>query len=200
MSLRHVPPSSQGVNPTRPVPDPRPDSLSHNKLARPSSGTGRAPYAPVMSNRVILLACVLALLGCGAPTAPTPQDELVQARARWEEQKLESYRFELTRSCYCVLGGRSMTVTVEQDEVAAAEYTDSGAAIERELLSYVPTVPDLFDLIADGLSRPMARFVASYDPVAGYPTRIQLDYSAAAVDDEMTIVVRNLVALREVSR
>lgn len=142
------------------------------------------------------LAWVLVLAGCGAPTGPNPQDELAAARARWEAQRLDGYQFELTRMCLCVLGGRVVTVRVEGGAVAEASYADSNTAVEAALRSYLPTIPDLFDLIEDALEQGAARVTAQYDAVAGYPTRIELDYSLTAIDDEFTYLVAKLEAAR----
>jgi len=146
-----------------------------------------------------MLAPIAFVAACGAPTGPSPREEFDRARARWEAQGLVSYQFELTRSCYCVLGGQTMKVEVAGGVVVGAEHLDSGIGIDTELFSYIPTIPDLFDLIEDAVGRPMARFFASYDPSLGYPTRIELDYAAEAVDDESTIVIRNVIPAREAS-
>ncbi|MGQ0702001.1 MAG: DUF6174 domain-containing protein [Gemmatimonadales bacterium] len=143
---------------------------------------------------------VLALAACGAPTGPSPQDELAAARARWEAQRMDSYEFELTRMCLCIFGGRVVTVRVEAGAVAAANYADSNTAVEAALLSYLPTIPDLFDLIEDALEQHAARVMVQYDASTGHPTHIELDYSLMAIDDEFTYEVAKLVPLREAVR
>lgn len=141
---------------------------------------------------VVSLTLLLAGGACGAPTAPSDADSLAAARARWNAQSGPSYSYQVDRSCECVLGGRRMTVTVSRGAVISAEYVDSGSPVDAALLGYVLTVPDLFDMIQDALDRKAAYLAVTYDPIYGYPTRIQVDYSANAVDDEMTLNVRNL--------
>jgi hypothetical protein len=141
----------------------------------------------------LLLAVLFTAAGCEAPTAPGRLDNLVAARARWSAQGAEAYTYEINRSCFCVLGGRRMTVTVQNGAVSGAEYLDSGTAVEAALLTYVPTIPDLFDLIERALEGSPAYFFASYDSGYGYPTRIEIDRSANAIDDEEAISARNLV-------
>jgi hypothetical protein len=85
-----------------------------------------------------------------------------------------------------------MTVTVQNGAVSGAEYVDSGNPVEAALLTYVPTIPDLFDLIERALEGAPAYFFASYDSGYGYPTRIEIDRSANAIDDEEAISARNL--------
>jgi hypothetical protein len=140
-----------------------------------------------------LLLLGLAAAGCEAPTAPGDRGLLAEARARWQAQAGDSYTFELSRGCFCVLGGRQMRVTVKGGVVTWAEDLDSGAAVEQDLLSYLQTIPDLFDLIQDALDRKVASFWVEYDPTYGYPTLIQIDYSATATDDEIAYTVQGLV-------
>ncbi len=146
---------------------------------------------------LLLLAGALTAASCAAPTAPGEHGELVEAKARWRAQGSNSYSFELNRGCFCVLGGRRLTVTVRDGGVVGADYLDSGGGpVDTALLTYVPTVPDLFDLIQDALDRKVAWFSADYDPTYGYPTRIEIDYSANVADDEIAITARDLQILR----
>ena len=136
-----------------------------------------------------------AVTACEAPTAPGERDSLTQARARWRALGSASYSYEVNRSCFCLLGGRHMTVRVEGGSVAAAEFEDSGLTVEASLLSYVPTVEDLFDLIEEALDQKAAYLLATYDPSYGYPTRIEIDYSATVRDDEVAISARDFLPL-----
>lgn len=150
-----------------------------------------------MTSRVLLVLALLATgTACEAPTAPGERDDLASARARWTASGADSYTYDVNRSCFCVLGGKSVTVTVQNGGVVSASLAESGSQVDNALLTYVPTVPDLFDLIEDALSRNPAFFSATYDPTYGYPTRIEVDYSANAVDDETAISTRNLVLTR----
>lgn len=141
------------------------------------------------------LALLLVGVGCEAPTAPGERDSLVEARARWLARGSQSYSYDVNRNCFCLLGGRRMSVTVRDGAVVSAELLDSGDDVEAGLLSYVPTVADLFDLIEDALDRNAAYFVAEYDQTFGFPTRIEIDYSSSAADDEIAISARDLLPL-----
>jgi len=138
----------------------------------------------------------LLLLGlatsCESPTAPGDRSLLAEARATWQAHNRDSYSFELNRNCFCVLGGRRMTVSVRAGVVVGADYLDASGPVEPTLLSYIPTVPDLFDLIQDALDRNAASFLAEYDRDLGYPTRIEIDYSATTADDEVAFSLRSL--------
>lgn len=153
-----------------------------------------------MIKKLLCSALLLTAAGCEAPTAPGNLDGLANARARWSAQGILGYTYELNRSCFCVFGGRRMTVTVENGAVTGADYLDSGAAVEAALLTYVPTIPDLFDLVESALAGSTAYFFASYDSEYGYPTRIEVDYSANAIDDEIAISARSLTATGQRAR
>lgn len=144
-----------------------------------------------MTRRMLILAALAGLTACEAPTAPGDRDNLAEARARWQAHGSLNYTFELTRECFCLLGGRHMAVSVRNGAVTGAEYLDSGEAVELTLLTYVLTVPDLFDLIEQSLDQRPAYFAASYDPNLGYPLRIEADPLANAMDDEFAITIRN---------
>lgn len=148
------------------------------------------------TRRVLLAGLLLAAGACADSTAPGPQGQLDAGRARWLAQGGDSYTVEINRGCFCVLGGRRMTVTVKNGAVVGADYLDSGGAVEATLLTYIPTIPDLFDLIQDAINRKPASFLAIYDPTYGYPTRIEIDYSASVADDELAIAAGNLVVDR----
>jgi hypothetical protein len=167
--------------------------LRGNRFQNRPPGTSRADQEPIMAMRSFAVGALL-LLGtaCEAATAPGEGDNLALARARWEQKGGESYSYVVTRSCFCVLGGRTVSVTVKNGVVSAAEYSETGGPVEATFLTYVATVPDLFDLIQDALSRNPAYFSATYDPVFGYPTRIEVDYSSNAVDDEVALSARDL--------
>ena len=154
----------------------------------------------MMSSRHRLLPALLLLAaGCADPTAPGEQGQLDAARARWRAQGGDSYTVEISRSCFCVLGGRRVTVTVTNGAVVGADYLDSGGPVETALLTYIPTIPDLFDLIQDALDKNPASFLAIYDPTYGYPTRIEIDFSATVADDELAITARDLLLARSLA-
>ena len=142
------------------------------------------------SRLFLTLATVLA--ACAAPTAPGERDQLAEARARWQALGSSSYSYELDQGCFCVGAGRAMVVTVENGSVVDAEYVGTGDAVEHTLIGYLPSIPDLFDIIEDALNANAASFAATYNELYGYPTRIEIDYSATAIDDERVILARNL--------
>jgi uncharacterized protein DUF6174 len=142
----------------------------------------------------------LLLSACDSTTGPHAVDQLADARARWLAQGGDSYTYVLTRDCLCVLSGREISVTVENGQVVAATDAVSQLAVESAFLSYLQTVPDLFDLIDDAILRDVAAFMVSYDGTYGYPTRIEIDYSAAVADDEISFTASNLSLSQSLSQ
>jgi uncharacterized protein DUF6174 len=138
------------------------------------------------------LPLLILFAACDSPTAPDELQQLADARALWQAQGGDSYTYELTRQCFCVLSGRRVTVTVEHGAVVGAEYADLKTPVEAALLTYLQTVPDLFDLIEDAQTRKVASFMASYHAIYGYPTHFEIDYSATTADDEITFTARDL--------
>ena len=131
-----------------------------------------------------LLALTLALGACESPMAPDPRAELEAARALWAAHGGGWYSFTLSRECFCVLSSRPIDITVENGAVAWAQYGDSKTPVETAWLSYLQTVPDLFDKIDDAITRKAASLSTTYDPIYGFPSRIAIDYSATTADDE----------------
>ena len=156
------------------------------------------PAGTMRSSRLLLIAVLLA--GCDSATSANELDQLAVARARWLAQGGDAYTYLLTRECLCVLSGREVSVSVVNGQVVSATDPSSQLAVESALLSYLQTVPDLFDLIDDAILRDVAAFMVTYDATYGYPTRIEIDYSAAVADDEISFTARDLSLSHAIAR
>lgn len=111
---------------------------------------------------------------------------LAQARARWREHALRSYRFRLRVVCFCPARGEAHVIRVRRGKPHGA----SGAE------TLVDTVPEMFRRIAHALDDPKAGDVsAKYDPVLGYPREVSLDPIKNAIDDELSWSASRLKAL-----
>ncbi len=174
-------------------------AASNKELERRFRGTASATY-PGMRVRPWLLAFPLALLACESATGPDPQAQLVTARGLWQAHGSGWYTFKLSRACFCVLSGREIEISVENGSVVWAQYTDSKNPVEAAWISYLQTIPDLFDKIEDAITRKAASLSVSYDPVYGYPTKITIDYSATVADDEETYTASDLTLGQAVHR
>ncbi|MFN2315760.1 MAG: DUF6174 domain-containing protein [Gemmatimonadales bacterium] len=146
-------------------------------------------------HRVVPVAgLALAALGCDALTGPSQTDRLAEAVLRWDTAAYPSYEFEMMRHCYCGLVdvGQRVTVTVVDNEVVSAKFTETDQPIEGDPLASLPTVPALFAMIAGAITQKAHRLDVSYHPVHGAPSSISVDYRKNADDDELAVTIFEL--------
>ena len=146
-----------------------------------------------------LAALMLAAAACSpsrvADVAPTDHARYAAARARWQESGVRAYSWIYQRGgCEClpewtrplrvdVSAGGAITVTDAATGQAPQHFGDFEA----------PTVEHVFAVIADALARDAYRLHAEFDPVYGYPTRVEVDYDRDVADDEFRIETREFV-------
>lgn len=133
----------------------------------------------------------LASAGCGLLTGPSPSMQLSAALARWDAAGLEHYEMELIRGCYCgwADAGHRVTVRVLDGVPSEAWYTASDLPIEAAGLADLPTVEQLFLLIAQAITNGADDLRVSYHDTHGAPATISIDYYRHAIDDELGITV-----------
>lgn len=123
-----------------------------------------------MTRRIRSVLFAFALAGCAAPLAQGgagAQDASAQ-RQLWERQRMDDYRFVLTRECFC-LGRGPVQVIVRDDRVAETRDPQTGAAISGDAAIGVMTIDQLFDRIAEAEANGEHTEV-QYHPTLGYPT------------------------------
>ena len=132
-------------------------------------------------------AASLVMAACGLLLDPDPwterQSQLEFHRQVWETVGPDSYRYDLTRACFCALAG-DFTVVVNEGAVVQATRPD-GSTVPEESLPYLQTVGDLFDRIQMAIENEADRFEARYDPDLGYPTLVDLDPQLNTIDEEI---------------
>ena len=144
----------------------------------------------------LFLACLPLLPSCTDPLSP--QDELRDARRRWEARRIETYAYRISRYCECVREfTRAADVMVVRGVVARARYVDDGSEVPAERLSMYATVEGLFEGVERALARNPARLVVDYHPQLGYPERLEVDYDIQAADDEFTVRASDLIPVTE---
>jgi len=149
-----------------------------------------------MRHLVSLAAAAIPLGACAAPTAPdNPGDQLEQARARWQQSGVVSYRYTITRSCECTpeMAG-PVTVEVRSGQVASRRY-EGGSAVDPQYADLFATVPGLFDLIERAIRLPAASVSVRYHGRLGYPESVAIDQVAGVVDDEVSYRVTGFTTL-----
>lgn len=133
---------------------------------------------------VVLLAAGALLPGCGLFTSP--EDDLREARARWDRAGLVNYTFQHTLSCFCgEPANRPLWIEVANGQVVWAYDLSRQEPLESALLSTLPAVPDLFDVAARAI-RDADKYDIRYDGGLGYPAAITIDWLRNAVDDEQS--------------
>jgi len=66
---------------------------------------------------------------------------------------------------------------------------------QGEIVTSVPSISDLFDIVQDALDRDVASLIVSYNSALGYPTRIDIDYSEEVMDEEVDYTIEDFVPL-----
>ena len=154
--------------------------------------------APFLAFALALLVAGCALLpapfgkpdpaGSPVPIAPidTQQIALNLAAERWASAGIDDYRLDLGFLCSCALPARVSVNVV--DGVPTATDAD-GKPLDADALLRTPVTVD--QLFAE-LRRAQAgggEVQATFDPVTGLPTRLDIDYLPQGIDDELSIVV-----------
>ena len=149
----------------------------------------------VRFNRGLALGCLaLAAIGCADALGPE-QEELAEARDRWAETRVDSYRFDFQRICFCPPDFvRPVRIEVLAGTVTSAVYVDTGEPISG-LLSSVPTIEDLFDEIQDAMDRDPFSLMADCHVDIGYSTSVSIDFNEQTIDEEMAFSVSSFQLL-----
>ena len=143
----------------------------------------------------MVVAVVLATIGCSTNPLSPDREALASTRARWEASGIDSYVFEFQRLCFCPpVVIRQVRIEVVDGAVSSAVYVDTGDPVDDPSVS-VPTIEDLFDEIQDAIDREADSLETEYDSQAGYPISVSIDYIEQAIDDEMAFTVPTLDVL-----
>ena len=143
--------------------------------------------------RVAIAAAMLA--GC-SPTGPDEADELRRNQAVWEARGPGRYEVVVQRSsCECLPEWLiPIRLTVNERQVVSVVDDQTRQPIAGDLY-HAMSVEELFTLIHDAIQRGAYRVAAAYHPELGYPTSIYIDYDRLAVDEELTLSVRDLLVV-----
>ena len=139
---------------------------------------------------LLLLGLIAVLAACtlvpGATREPAgPLDALAEHQARWTSKGIDDYSFTITRQCFCPFT-EPVEVTVVDGRATAM--TKAGQPVEaREIQGLPTTMPELFAVVA--AQSGAAELTVAWDPAFGFPTSIQVDSVANAIDDEFGFVV-----------
>ncbi len=108
--------------------------------------------------------------------------------AKWTALRFSQYRYHFRRVCFCTPTIISGIVIVQDGSVIGVTNAldeQTGQPISNPDLAQFRSIEQLFDEIRRALLRADVVSVM-YDPTLGLPARIDLDFLAPAVDDEIT--------------
>jgi hypothetical protein len=159
--------------------------------ARPGPGhPGSCPFRTL----ALLAVAVCGLTACAGGTAsggpgPVASTPLPAVSSSWREPA--RYSFALDSRCgEQPLIGR-FAITVDNGVVTGVTGADDAASAALETMSRqaVPTLGDLLEQLAQARQRGAHVADVQFDPGDGHPTRVTIDQSAEAVDDELCYTV-----------
>ena len=142
----------------------------------------------------------LAILG--QEKKPTPQNsnasqQLQQSKQLWAKQNISNYRFTLRRSCFCLpKSTEPVRIEVRKGKVTSIIAVSNGKPVNREYFTNSDSIAKLFDLVEDAIARKAYRLSVTYHPTLGYPTEISIDYDKQMADEEISLTVDKLEAIK----
>lgn len=148
-------------------------------------------------NRFTLSILVFVLAACSA----VPASELDRNRNTWTGQKISHYQFTLQIGCFCAfMDQMPLTVEVKDGQIISLTDAQGVQVLDTDpsypLFSQYATIENLFEELESGLKGGADLVNVTYDEVLGYPVEIYFDYIEAAVDDELSVAVSNLIVLK----
>lgn len=150
-------------------------------------------YRPMKLRSVLLLGASALLAACslfpGASLSPKEAAlrALAQHQAQWASKNIDDYAFTITAQCFCPFTD-PIDITVVDGVVTAV--TKAGQPAKPNEVQGIPkTVTELFAVITAHADA--AALSVEWDPAFGFPSTIQVDSIANAVDDEFAYLVTN---------
>jgi hypothetical protein len=146
--------------------------------------------------RPAIAALPLLVVGCGIFGLDDERDRererLERAARLWANSAPSSYRFVLERSCFCIMEVTApVRIVVEDGAVVSRTYVESGEPVPSEWHPQFPAMEGVFTVLRQAMDQDAATVQVSYDPQLGFPVDAFIDYLAAAIDDELTLRVRD---------
>ncbi len=156
---------------------------------------------------VVLL--TLIVTACGSPTSspttsPTPSatasatidgeiDTLDEARTVWASSGISSYRYTISRQCFCMEEYIGPFTVQVQNGVSTATRLSDRSEVDPIILELLPlSAEELFDFVEERQAQ--ASFRVTYDQATGLPLSVWSDPIPEAADDELGIEVRDFTA------
>jgi len=152
---------------------------------------------PALTIIVVIAIAISALaltgvLGGTAPTGMTPETP----QELWQSKGIDSYRFTLQVSCFCLMEMvQPVTVEVQNGEVASITYVADGSPANPEFFDRYSTIDKLFTIIEDADAQNAVRLDVTYEETYGVPLSIDIDISELMADEELYLTTSNFEPL-----
>ena len=165
------------------------------------------------THRIALALLLVLLAACGSHTSsPTPSataspspsatasatidgeiDTLDEARAVWATSGISSYRYTITRQCFCMEAYIGPFTVRVRNGVSTVTRTSDGSEVDPLILELLPlSAEELFAFVEERQAQ--ASFRVTYDQATGLPLSVWSDPIPEAADDELGIEVRDFTA------
>ncbi|HJU66672.1 MAG TPA: DUF6174 domain-containing protein [Gemmatimonadaceae bacterium] len=144
-----------------------------------------------MLQRTFLAAGLLLVAACdeGNTTGTRLALSLHVAHDRWERRGIESYELTVTRLCFCVFT-QPVRVKVVDGVVVSRTVVPTGEPVPAPYASDYPGVPGLFAIVQEA-ARDADEVHTEFNGTYGYPTKISVDWTKNAVDDEVVYLAED---------
>lgn len=144
---------------------------------------------------VALLMLPIYAFFCQLATGPESALHRIKIQqAKWRSQGISSYRIQQQRQCFCPPPHGFVALQIVADQVVAAIEVANGQSVAEWQLDGFWTIDGLFDWLLEVVQNDPEQLDITFDPVYGYPTKVVYDQSRTAVDEEMTLLMRDLQA------
>nr|WP_224093435.1 DUF6174 domain-containing protein [Nostoc sp. MS1] len=118
-------------------------------------------------------------------------------RNLWNKQNISNYRYTLSNSCFCIPEARGpVIIEVRNGQTTSITSVATGQPVNSEYFQNYNTIPKLFNLIQDAIARQASSLTVNYDTRRGYPTQINIDYSAQIADEELFLKIENFQVIQ----
>lgn len=143
----------------------------------------------------------LAALGRGeTPTVASSnpsQLQLLRNWQKWREQNISNYRYTLRVSCFCTPEvTQPVIVEVRNGKVASIVSASTRKPVNPEFFKEYDSVPKAFNLVRDAIAKDAYRLSVTFNSTLGYPTKVNIDYSAQMADEERAFTIEKLEVIR----
>jgi hypothetical protein len=140
--------------------------------------------------------CLIVVFAAVVSACSQAENDLAEARERWERHGQGNYQFIWRQSCYCLVEAvQPIYITVQANEIASAVYVSDQQPVSDSVRSDLLTIDGLFDEIEEAIGQDPDHLAVDYDAELGYPRSISIDYRSAISDDEYDYLVKDFAPL-----